>query len=46
MHGVAGVKRVALGLLCFVLGQIGYWALEWRAMLEGDDDFYRVGGSE
>lgn len=40
------MKRYALALLCFLLGQVGFWALEWRSRLEGDDDYYKVGGSD
>ena len=40
------MKRVLIAVACFVLGQIGYWALELRAWIEGDDDFYKVGGSD
>ena len=40
------MKRHALALLCWILGQIGYWSLEWRALLEGEDDFYKVGGTD
>lgn len=40
------MRRKLLALLCFVLGQVGYWALEWRMRLEPDADFYKVGGND
>lgn len=37
--------NVLRGLLCWALGQIGYWALEWRYRLEPADEF-KVGGTD
>ena len=31
------MKRALIALACFVLGQVGYWALEWRERLEGEE---------
>lgn len=39
------MKRVLIAVACFVLGQIGYWAIELRCRLEGDD-YYKVGGTD
>lgn len=38
------MKRLAITLACFLLGQIGYWALELRERLEPSD--YAVGGTD
>lgn len=32
-------------LLCWVLGQIGYWALEWRERLE-PSEYIKAGGTD
>lgn len=33
-EGEFKVKRIAITFACFVLGQIGYWAIELRERLE------------
>lgn len=37
------MKRVAISMLCSLLGLIGYWALEWRERLEGGE--IKAGGT-
>ena len=39
------MKRVLIAVACFVLGQVGYCAIELRCRLEGDANFYKVGGT-
>ena len=38
------MKRYLIAIACFVLGQVGYWALEWRERLEGEP--IKAGGTE
>lgn len=35
MYG--SVMNLLRSLLCSMLGLVGYWALEWRERLEGDE---------
>lgn len=38
------MKRLAISLLCSLLGLVGYWALEWRERLEGEP--IKAGGTD
>ena len=38
------MKQLAINLLCWALGQVGYWALEWRERLEPAEEI-KVGGT-